>query len=84
MTGFPGETPEAFEHTFRLLEELPVSHLHVFPYSRRAGTPAAAFPDQVPAEISKERAACLRTLGQEKRGAFMERCVGRTLQVVVE
>ncbi|MBR5704882.1 MAG: tRNA (N(6)-L-threonylcarbamoyladenosine(37)-C(2))-methylthiotransferase MtaB [Deltaproteobacteria bacterium] len=84
MTGFPGETPEAFEHTFHLLEELPVSHLHVFPYSRRAGTPAATFPDQVPAEISKERAARLRSLGQETRGAFMERCVGRTLQVVVE
>ncbi|OEU50463.1 MAG: tRNA (N(6)-L-threonylcarbamoyladenosine(37)-C(2))-methylthiotransferase MtaB [Desulfuromonadales bacterium C00003096] len=84
ITGFPGETEGEFENTRRLIEELPISHLHVFPYSRRPGTPAADFPDQVPGPLARERAAQLRILGEEKLQDFARRFVGRQLQVVVE
>lgn len=84
ITGFPGETEEEFENTRRLVERLPISHLHVFPFSRRPGTPAADFPDQVPGALAKERAAKLRILGEQKQQEFARRFLGRQLQVVVE
>ena len=84
ITGFPGETEGEFENTRRLIEKLPISHLHVFPYSRRPGTPAAEFSDQVPGPLARERAAQLRSLGEEKHQAFARRFLGRQLQVVVE
>lgn len=84
ITGFPGETAQEFENTRRLIEELPISHLHVFPYSRRPGTPAADFPDQIPGPLAKERAATLRILGEQKQQDFARRFLGRQLKVVVE
>ena len=84
ITGFPGETEGEFENTRSLIERLPISHLHVFPYSRRPGTPAADFPDQVPGPLAKERAAKLRILGEQKQQSFARRFLGRQLQVVVE
>ena len=84
IVGFPGETDAEFANTFALIESLPVSHLHVFPFSRRPGTPAASMPAQVPAEVARARAAQLRTLGEEKQQAFAARFVGQTLEVVVE
>jgi threonylcarbamoyladenosine tRNA methylthiotransferase MtaB len=84
ITGFPGETEQEFENTRRLIEDLPISHLHVFPYSRRPGTPAATLPDQVPGPLARERAAKLRILGEQKHQTFARRFLGRQLQVVVE
>lgn len=55
IVGFPGETEEQFEETLETLKELRFSGIHVFPYSRRTGTPAASYPDQVPMSIKKER-----------------------------
>jgi threonylcarbamoyladenosine tRNA methylthiotransferase MtaB len=84
ITGFPAETEDEFSNTLSLIVDLPVSHLHVFPFSKRPGTPAAAMPDQVPGDVSKARAARLRELGDTKLQAFAARFVGRTLEVVVE
>lgn len=84
ITGFPGETEQEFANTRRLIEELPLSYLHVFPYSRRPGTPAASMPAQVPGPLAKERAAQLRVLGEQKQQQFAQRFVRRELQVVVE
>ena len=84
IAGFPGETEAEFAETFRLIERLPVTHLHVFPFSRRPGTPAADMPDQVPGDVAKKRAARLRTLGEEKNRAFAGGFIGRTLELVVE
>jgi threonylcarbamoyladenosine tRNA methylthiotransferase MtaB len=84
MTGFPGEDRTAHAATMALLQDLPVSYLHVFPYSRRAGTPAARFPAHVPPDEKKRRAASLRSLGALKKQYFYERCNGRVLQVVPE
>jgi len=66
MAGFPGEGEEEFRRTAALIEELPIAYLHVFPYSRRPGTPAADFPHQVPEEAKKQRASFLRSLGAKK------------------
>ena len=84
MAGFPGETEAAFANTLRLVEAMPVAYLHVFPYSRRPGTPAAAMPGQVPEEAKKRRARILRQLAEEKRRAFGARFIGTPLTVLVE
>ncbi|MFQ5960322.1 MAG: tRNA (N(6)-L-threonylcarbamoyladenosine(37)-C(2))-methylthiotransferase MtaB [Candidatus Methylomirabilales bacterium] len=83
IVGFPGETDAAFEHTRRLLEELPVSYFHVFTYSRRSGTKAAGMLDQVLPQIKARRNHILRQLGAQKFLAFKRGFVGRTLPVVV-
>ena len=84
ITGFPGESEEEFNNTVRLVESLPVSYLHVFPYSRRPGTPAADMKEQVAGDVAKARAAHLRTLSLEKQQRFAETHIGRSLEVVVE
>lgn len=84
IAGFPGESDREFENTCRLVESLPVSHLHVFPFSRRPGTPANVMKDQLPGDVVKERAAILRGIGEEKNRRFAERFIGRVLEVVVE
>jgi len=84
IAGFPGETEEEFENTRRLLESLPISHLHVFPYSRRPGTPAATMPDQVSGDIAKERCSVLRALGERKNRRFAEQFIGRVLEGIGE
>ena len=84
IAGFPGESAAEFANTLALLETLPVTHLHVFPYSKRTGTPAATMADQVAPEVIKERAAQLRALGSAKLDAFTRSFIGRDLEVVVE
>ncbi|HWY46601.1 MAG TPA: tRNA (N(6)-L-threonylcarbamoyladenosine(37)-C(2))-methylthiotransferase MtaB [Bryobacteraceae bacterium] len=82
MTGFPGETTEEFEENRSFIESLPFTYLHVFTYSERPGTPAAAVPDQVPFETRKERNRILRELAARKNLEFRRRMIGRTLSVV--
>jgi threonylcarbamoyladenosine tRNA methylthiotransferase MtaB len=82
MTGFPGETAEEFEESHSFIESLPFTYLHVFTYSERPGTPAAASPDQVPIETRKERNRILRELAASKNLEFRRRMLGRTLSVV--
>jgi len=84
MVGFPGEDERAFQQTVELIAGLPVAYLHVFPYSKRPGTAASAMAGHVRDEDKKKRAEQLRDLGQEKRLAFMERFVGKRLQVLLE
>ncbi|WP_085902084.1 tRNA (N(6)-L-threonylcarbamoyladenosine(37)-C(2))-methylthiotransferase MtaB [Kiloniella majae] len=83
IAGFPTETDEMFENTYRLVEELGLTYLHVFPYSERPGTPAAKMP-QVPGNLRKERAARLRNAGQKAENLFMQGRVGSTSQVLIE
>ena len=82
MVGFPGETGEEFEESRRFMERLPFTYLHVFTYSERPGTPAAARSDQVPPEIRKQRNHILRELSARKNLEFRQRMVGRTLSAV--
>lgn len=82
MTGFPGETDAEFEESRAFIESLPFTYLHVFTYSERPGTPAAAWPDQVPKEVRKHRTHLLRQLAAAKNLAFRRSMVGRTLSAV--
>ena len=84
ITGFPGESEVQFDNTFKLLERTRFSHLHVFPYSRRSGTPAAEMKEQVNGRIIKERAAKLRQLGAEKHADFLSRFVNKKLTIIIE
>ncbi|MDR2123864.1 MAG: MiaB/RimO family radical SAM methylthiotransferase [Desulfovibrio sp.] len=71
LTGFPGETDEEFESGLDLLRRLPLTYAHVFPYSRRPGTPAADMAGQVGAGVKKARAARLRAFARERKEAFL-------------
>jgi len=84
ITGFPGETERQFEATCQYLESLPFSHLHVFPFSKRPGTPAAEMKEQLPGNIVKERAAILREIGEQKLHNYAARFVGQSLEIVIE
>ena len=84
MTGFPGETDAAFGATFQLISRLPVTYLHVFPFSPRQGTAAAGFADPVPREKALDRAGRLRVLGREKKEAFFRKNLSRVLDVLPE
>jgi threonylcarbamoyladenosine tRNA methylthiotransferase MtaB len=82
MTGFPGETPAEFEDSRAFIASLPFTYLHVFTYSERPGTPAAASADQVPMEMRRERNRILRELAAMKNLEFRRRMLDRTLSVV--
>jgi threonylcarbamoyladenosine tRNA methylthiotransferase MtaB len=84
IAGFPGEREEDFEESARFLRSLPLTYLHVFPFSPRPGTPAASMAGQVPAAERERRAGVLRDLGREKTRAFLERQVGRTVRALVQ
>ena len=83
IAGFPTETDAMFQRTLELIREAELTHLHVFPYSARRGTPAARMP-QVPTALRHERAARLRAAGQHAMARLLERQIGRRAQVLVE
>lgn len=84
IAGFPGEGEREFLNSYNLLKSLPISYLHVFPYSRRKGTPAADFANHVPPDIIKERCETLRILSEEKKAEFIKRFVGRRMPALIE
>ena len=84
IVGFPGETDRHFARTVQLVETLPLTYLHVFPYSPRPGTRAAAMDGRTVGKTLKERARILRDLGRRKKRLFQERFVGSVLEVLVE
>ena len=84
IVGFPGETDEDFEETYRLLERVRPAFLHIFPYSRRAGTPAAARPDQVQESVKTARAARLQALSDRLHADFTAANAGRPAKVLFE
>ncbi len=84
MSGFPGEDVNTHKNMFSLIEDLPISYLHVFPFSPRPGTSASAFDGQINPRVIKRRAAELRGLGNRKRTAFYRGCLKKELEVLVE
>lgn len=84
MSGFPGEDRIAHEDTCSILRDMPVSYLHVFPFSPREGTAAFHFDGRNSPELIKKRAADLRAIGEEKRAAFYKSCVGKNFPVLAE
>jgi threonylcarbamoyladenosine tRNA methylthiotransferase MtaB len=82
IVGFPGESDEDFEQTRRLIDSLPFTYLHVFPFSRRPGTPADGMKNQVHGSVVRERGRVLRELAAEKNRRFRERHLGLNLIVL--
>lgn len=83
IAGFPTETEAMFENSLRLVEECGLTWLHVFPYSKRKGTPAARMP-QVPGPAIRERAARLREAGEARVAAYLNSELGADRMVLME
>ncbi|MEG6585819.1 tRNA (N(6)-L-threonylcarbamoyladenosine(37)-C(2))-methylthiotransferase MtaB [Dendrosporobacter sp. 1207_IL3150] len=84
IVGFPGETEEMFNNGLEVVNKLNFAKIHVFPYSRRKGTPAADYPDQVPEEIKKHRVALLQDVSEKKADSFKKAYIGNVLDVLFE
>lgn len=84
IVGFPGETDADFETTCRVAEQVGFSKIHVFRFSPRQGTPAAAMQDQVPTRVVQQRAVELAGLGNLLRHRYFESLLGRSMQVLLE
>lgn len=84
IVGFPGEGEKEFQHTYDLIRSLPISYLHVFPYSVRKGTEAAKFLEKIDQKAIKRRAEVMRALGREKRKAFYLQFLHQDLEVLIE
>lgn len=84
IVGFPGETEEMFQSGFRFMEELGFAEMHVFPYSKRTGTPAARMEEQVDEELKNERVHKLIDLSEKMQLKYAEQYVGAVLDVIPE
>ena len=84
IVGFPGETEEEFNETYEYLKRINLSKMHIFPYSRRTGTPAAKMPNQVEKSVKKERADKLIKLSHNNEIAFAKRFLDRKIEVILE
>ena len=84
IVGFPGETDEDFDQTRQLVEELPFTYLHVFPYSARDDTVAAELDGRIHGDIKSRRSKDLRELAQQKGISYRRQRVGQAAEIVVE
>jgi threonylcarbamoyladenosine tRNA methylthiotransferase MtaB len=82
IAGFPGETEADHQATLSLIEELPITYLHVFSFSARPGTAAAGMQNQVPERTIARRARELRALGEEKKATFHREQAGSTIRAL--
>jgi threonylcarbamoyladenosine tRNA methylthiotransferase MtaB len=83
IAGFPTETGEMFINSLRLVDDCGLTYLHIFPYSRRAGTPADRMP-QVAGPVIRERAARLREKGRATLAAYLDTNIGREAELLME
>jgi threonylcarbamoyladenosine tRNA methylthiotransferase MtaB len=84
IAGFPGEGDKEFKNTLKLVKQANFSRLHVFPYSKRSGTPAASFPNQVDAKTKKSRVDYLREIGRQQMVAFARQSLNKEVEILVE
>ena len=84
ISGFPGETEAEFEQTFSLCQKLDFAWIHVFPYSKRPGTPAFSFADNVHESDVTKRVQRLTELAEQGKARYVERWIGREVEVLVE
>ena len=84
IVGFPGETLEMFENALGFVESMDFSRMHIFSYSRRSGTPAAEYKDQVPEDEKKRRVQVMQELAERKAAEFQKRFINRQLTVLFE
>lgn len=84
MVGFPGETDAQFSNSLAFCEEMAFSGMHIFPYSPRRGTPAAARSDQVPDAVKEARSRQMQAVAARSMRRYMERQLGQTAEVLLE
>ncbi|MBR4173617.1 MAG: tRNA (N(6)-L-threonylcarbamoyladenosine(37)-C(2))-methylthiotransferase MtaB [Clostridia bacterium] len=84
MVGFPGETDEEFAKTCAFLEKVSFSGAHIFQYSRRKGTPADSFENQIPSEIKANRSKTVKEITDKTQYEFMRRFLGTDMEVLFE
>lgn len=84
MVGFPGETDDDFRASLIFANDMAFSDMHIFKYSMRGGTPAAAMPDQVPAEVKDRRAKQMAVVARKNKEAYARAQIGKTLSVIIE
>lgn len=84
MTGFPGETEEEHLEALKFVESCRFASIHVFPYSRRQGTPAADMPNQIPRSIKAARVRDLIKIGKESRQRYSKKFIDKRLELLVE
>lgn len=84
IVGFPGETEEQFENGYRFIKDIAFAELHVFPYSKRSGTPAARMENQIPEEIKHVRVQKLINLSDALKLQYAEQFTGEVLEVIPE
>lgn len=84
IAGFAGETDEDFEITRSNLEKSGLSQIHTFPYSKRKGTIGESLPDQVPDAVKTQRATIVKEISQKKYSEFIEKNIGRTVEILIE
>mgnify|MGYP000324005813 FL=1 len=84
IAGFPTETEAHFENSLKLVTDCDLTWLHVFPYSKRTGTPAAKIPNQINGKVIKDRAARLRAAGELQAQRHLAAQLGKTHRVLME
>ena len=84
IVGFPGETEEEFQQTLNFIQKCAFSAMHIFPYSKRPGTPAAKLPGQVLNAVKEERAHRAAQIARTMQDAYLDRWVGETVPVLFE
>ena len=84
IVGFPGETTQEFNETYKFLDEISFSKMHIFKYSPRKGTPASKYPGQIDAAIKEERSNILLELSNRKEAEFNSKYIGNAMQVLFE
>lgn len=84
IVGFPGETEKEFEETYELLKKIKLYKIHVFPYSKREGTRAAEFENQISSEIKEKRSKKIIELSDNIRKKYNKNYIGKKIKVLVE
>ncbi len=84
IVGFPGETEDMFVNTLQFLQGMDFLKIHIFPYSRRTGTPAATFPEQIPAEEKKLRVKRVEEVARQNTAKFIQGFIGTKVNVLFE
>jgi threonylcarbamoyladenosine tRNA methylthiotransferase MtaB len=84
ITGFPGETESEFKETYELCGKTGFAWIHVFPFSKRPGTPAWSFPQTVPEKTTTERVRLFTDLAKRGRAGYINRWLGRETDVLIE
>ncbi len=84
IVGFPGETDKQFDNSYEFISSSPLSYLHVFSYSDRKGTFASQFHNKLPPQVIHKRSEILHDLGEQKWEEYLDRFIGKRLDVLIE